>query len=208
MRTELEPYLGQYIYFQATVSTWKDGVLRLGPTSDQEKVDVVDVCLKNVKWSLFDLDATGVENNDAFFDSDNRSDHFWVRVPPYWLKDVTRLESKAMVGLVTYYRRKDGTEDFGVQPVTMLRAGDAYDTITKHFLHYAYGPAYELCMDVIQTAEVGAGVLIAPNASHNKILKDFIDVKDRLKPRLQEQHRKQAAKARRKPKIKLAKGFA
>ena len=208
MRTELEPYLGKYIFFQATISTWKDGVLRLGPTSDQEKVDVFDVCLKNVKWNLFDLDATGVENNDAFFGSDNRIDHFWVRVPPYWLKDVTRLESKAMVGLVTYYRRKDGTEDFGVQPVTMLRSGDAFDTITKHANHKAYGPAYEICMDVIQTAEVGAGVLIAPNASHNKILEDFIDIKDRLKPRVQEQHRKQAAKARRKPKIKTAKGFA
>ena len=206
MRNELEPFLDQYIYFHANVSTWKDGVLRLGPTSDQEKVDVVDVCLQNVKWSLFDLDATGLENNDAYLASNNRTDHLWLRMHPSCMENSTRLERKAMVGWVHRYTRKDGSQDIGVMGVTMLLCGNARETITKHLHHKAYGLAYEVCIDMIQTAKDGVGVLIAPNASHNKILKDFTDFKDRLKLRMRKEQK--SIKPKRKSKIKFAKGFA
>lgn len=206
MRTELEPYLGQFIYLQATVSTWKDGVFRSGPTSDQTTMDVKDVCLQNVKWSPFDLDATGQENNDAFFASDNRTDHLWLRMHPSWTKDMTRLESKAMVGWVHRYVRQDGSEDIGVMGATMLLCGTAREMIVKHLNHKAYGLAYEICVDMIQTAKDGVGVLVAPNASHNKILEDFIRFRDRLKLRMRKEQK--PLKPKRKPKLKLAKGFA
>ena len=206
MRTELEPYLGQYIYFQATVSTWKDGVHRSGPTSDQTTTDVKDVCLQNVKWSWLDLDATGQENNDAFFASNNRTDHLWPRMHPSWMGNMTRLDSTAMVGWVYRYTRKDGSQDIGVMGVTMLLSGNARETITKHLHHKAYGLAYEVCIDMIQTAKDGVGVLVAPNASHNKILEDFIRFRDKLKLRMRKEQK--SLKPKRKPKLKLAKGFA
>ena len=89
----------------------------------------------------------------------------------------------------------------------MLLSGNARDLIMKHLHHKAYGLAYEVCIDMIQGAKDGVGVLIALNASHNKILKDFTYFKDTLKLRMLKEQK--SLKPKRKSKIKPAsKGFA
>jgi hypothetical protein len=207
MRTELEPYLGHYIYLHGTVTTWHDGVHRSGPTSDPETLDVKDVCLTNVKWSWFDLDATGRENYDNFFEHPNRTDHLWLRVLPEMMRDKTLLSKQALIGYVRPYKRKDGSEDIGVMTSTILKCGDAMDLVTKHVNGGSPGQAYEIVSHMVQSAKDGFGLLVAPNASHNKIFADCTKLQKTLKTALQRQRGK-SDKAKRKTKPKLAKGFA
>lgn len=185
MRTELEPYLGQVIYIEGRVANFKDRTETFGPTSDLTQEDVKDVCLKAVKFSLFDPDLAGTKNQDAFFNSNLRTDHLWVRIPECMAGNPQLLSKQALLGRVGIYTRRDGSEDIGVELVEILKAGDALAVAINHIKGGSVAQAYAILTDLIECVQCGAGMLIAPNASHNKILPDIHRMRAKCKPAVQ-----------------------
>lgn len=220
MRTELEPFIGQVVYIEGRIANFQDGTETFGPTSDPTRLEVKDVCLSGVKFSPVDPDRTGKENNDAFFDSNLRTDHLWIRVPERMAGKPELLTKRALLGLVCPYVRRDGSEDIGVELIEILKSGTAMEIATKHVRSGSLAQAYAIFTDLIETATSGAGMLIAPNASHNQILANLHYMRGKVKPVVQMSNEndrlKQEIQARkRKPsrpckkaKSKSNKGFA
>lgn len=209
MRTELEPFLGQVIYLEGRVSDFQDGTFVTGPTSDPTRLKVKDICLSGVKFSPLDPDLTGVENQDAFYNSNLKTDHLWARIPDFMVGRLELMLKEAMLGLVVPYTRKDGTDDIGIALVEILKCGDAMEIASRHIKSGSIAQAYAIICDLIDTANAGTGVLIAPNASHNRILADLRKLKQQYKPAVQMGLRSKHRKGRPFPckKTKSTKGF-